>query len=113
MYFCLMIAWLLSVYVSSVSLLDQPLVAFQFVALTSVGLDRNLVVSRHIGVDGTEPERFVGVYVFSVVIAAIVGIFGFVTRNAALTWAGRPTGFLDDPSMFGAFCSLACWAPSL
>ena len=34
----LVMTWLISIYVSSVSLLDKPLVAFQFVALTSVVL---------------------------------------------------------------------------
>jgi hypothetical protein len=45
----------------------------------------------------------VRVYVFATVIAAIIGIFGFVTKNPALTWADRPTAFLDDPDMFGVF----------
>jgi O-Antigen ligase len=103
MLFCLTGTWLFSVYVSSVSLLDKPAVVFQFIALTSVvliGITSCLVTT---GWTERDLHRFVKVYVFTVVIAAVVGIFGFVTQNPALTWAGRPTGFLDDPDMFGVF----------
>jgi hypothetical protein len=99
----LMMTWLFSIYVSSVSLLDKPLVAFQFLALTSVVLIG--VTSCLVAIGWTERElsRFVRVYVWAAVIAAAIGIFGFVTKNPALTWAERPTAFLDDPDMFGVF----------
>ena len=99
----LVMTWLISIYVSSVSLLDKPLVAFQFVALTSVvliGITSCLVTT---GWTERDLKRFVRVYIFATVIAAIIGIFGFVTKNPALTWADRPTSFLDDPDMFGVF----------
>jgi O-Antigen ligase len=95
--------WLFSVFVSSVSLIDNPLVVFQFVALTSVvliGITSSLVSN---GWGRVDLERFVKVYVFATLIGAIVGIYGFVSQNPSLTWAGRPTGFLDDPDMFGVF----------
>jgi O-antigen ligase len=101
--FFLVGTWLFSVFISSVSLIDNPLVVFQFFALTSVvliGITSSLI---SVGWGRTELERFVKVYVFANVIAAVVGIYGFVSQNEALTWAGRPTGFLDDPDMFGAF----------
>jgi hypothetical protein len=84
-------------------LIDNPLVVFQFIALTSVvliGITSSLVAN---GWHRADLERFVKVYVFANVIAAIVGIYGFVSQNPSLTWAGRPTGFLDDPDMFGVF----------
>jgi O-Antigen ligase len=101
--FFLVGTWLFSVFISSVSLIDNPLVVFQFFALTSViliGVTSSLVT---VGWGRVELERFIKVYVFANVIAALVGIYGFVSQNEALTWAGRPTGFLDDPDMFGAF----------
>ena len=101
--FFLVGTWLFSVFVSSISLIDNPLVVFQFIALTSViliGITSSLVTA---GWGKADLERFVKVYVFANVIAAIVGVYGFVSQNEALTWAGRPTGFLDDPDMFGAF----------
>ena len=101
--FFLVGTWLFSVYVSSVSLIDNPLVVFQFFALTSVvliGITSSLVT---VGWGRVELERFVKVYVSANVIAALIGIYGFVSQNPSLTWAGRPTGFLDDPDMFGAF----------
>ncbi len=101
--FFLVGAWLFSVFVSSVSLIDNPLVVFQFIALTSViliGITSSLVTA---GWGRADLERFVKVYVFANVIAAIVGVYGFVSQNPSLTWADRPTGFLDDPDMFGVF----------
>jgi O-antigen ligase/polysaccharide polymerase Wzy-like membrane protein len=101
--FFLVGTWLFSVFVSSVSLIDNPLVIFQFIALTSViliGITSSLVTA---GWGRADLERFIKVYVFANVIAAIVGVYGFVSQNPALTWAGRPTGFLDDPDMFGVF----------
>jgi O-Antigen ligase len=102
-FFFLVATWLFSVFVSSVSLIDNPLVVFQFIALTSViliGITSSLVTA---GWGRAELERFVKVYVFANVIASIVGVYGFVSQNDSLTWAGRPTGFLDDPDMFGVF----------
>src|ERR1700733_12057678 len=99
--FFLVGTWLFSVFVSSISLIDNPLVIFQFVALTSVvliGITSSLVAN---GWRRADLERFVKVYVFANIIARIVGIYGFVSQNSSLTWAGRPTGFLDDPAMFG------------
>jgi len=101
--FFLVGTWLFSVFISSVSLIDNPLVVFQFFALTSVvliGITSSLVT---VGWGRVELERFVRAYVFANVIAALIGIYGFVSQNPSLTWAGRPTGFLDDPDMFGAF----------
>jgi hypothetical protein len=103
MLFCLILTWLLSIYISSVSLIDDPKVAFQFVALTSVvliGITSCLVST---GWEEGDFYRFIRVYVFAAVIAALIGIFGFVTQNQVITWAGRPTAFLDDPDMFGVF----------
>ena len=85
-------------------MLDKPLVAFQFVALTSVVLiGITSCLCHHRLWTERDLKRFVRVYVFATVIAAIIGIFGFVTKNPALTWADRPTAFLDDPDMFGVF----------
>src|ERR1700733_9111007 len=101
--FLLVGTWLFSVFVSSVSLIDNPAVVFQFVALTSVvliGITSSLVSN---GWRRADLKRFVKVYVFANIIAAIVGIYGFVSQNPSLPWAGRPTGFLDDPAMFGVF----------
>jgi O-Antigen ligase len=95
--------WLISIYISSVSLLDKPLVAFQFVALTSVvliGITSCLVTT---GWSERDLQRFIRVYIFANVIAALIGIYGFVSKNPDLTWADRPRSFLDDPDMFGVF----------
>jgi hypothetical protein len=103
MLFGLITTWLLSIYISSVSLIDNPKVTFQFIALTSVvliGITSCLVTA---GWNERDLRRFIRVYVFAVVIAALIGIFGFVTQNPAITWDGRPTAFLDDPDMFGVF----------
>jgi len=103
MLIALVMTWLISIYVSSVSLLDKPLVAFQFVALTSVvliGITSCLVTT---GWSERDLQRFIRVYIFANVLCALIGIFGFITKNPDLTWADRPRSFLDDPDMFGVF----------
>jgi hypothetical protein len=97
----LLSAWLLSIYISSASLLDRPLVEFQLFAMTSVvliGVTSCLVVS---GWGESDLLRFIEVYIFASAIAAVIGIAGFALHNPDLTWADRPTAFLDDPDMFG------------
>jgi VanZ family protein len=102
-FFFLSITWLLSIYTSSVSLLDKPEVAFQFVALTSVVVIS--ITSCLVTAEWTERDfrRFVKVCIFAAAVAACIGIFGFATQNALLTWDDRAKAFLDDPNMFGAF----------
>jgi hypothetical protein len=101
--FFLVIAWLACVYLSSISLIDKPNVTFELIALTSVafiGITSCLVTA---GWNERDLQRFVRVYVFAAGIAAVLGIFGYVTQNPDLTWAGRARGFFDDPDMFGTF----------
>ena len=101
--FGLVLTWLASVFISSISLSDNPKVVFQFIALTSVvliGITSCLVAT---GWGERDFRRFIKVYVFAVVIAALIGIVGFVLQIPAITWDTRPTGFLDDPDMFGVF----------
>src|ERR1700685_38366 len=74
-FFLLVGTWLFSVFASSVSLIDNPLVVFQFIALTSVvliGITSSLVSN---GWGRADLERFVKVYVFAHVVAATFGVF--------------------------------------
>ncbi len=72
-------------------------------ALTSVAFIG--ITSCLVATAWTERELriFVNTYILANVIAAVIGIFGFVTHNADLTWADRPRALLDDPDMLGAF----------
>ena len=99
----LVTTWLLSIYVSSLSLADKPEVRFQLLALTSVVL---IAVTSCLVTSGwgeRDFHKFIGVYVCAAVIAACIGIYGFAARDPDLTWDDRAKAFLDDPNMFGAF----------
>ena len=102
--FCLVLAWLLSLYISSISLIDKPNVGFEIIVLTSVveiGITSCLVAT---GWTERDLKRFIIVYVIAVDIAAGIGIFGFFTHDPDLARVdGRASAFLDDPDMFGAF----------
>lgn len=103
MFICIVLTWLASVYISSISLTADPKVVFEMIALTSVvciGITGCLVAT---GWDEHQLRTFVRVYIFANLVAALIGIFGFVTHNPDLTWADRPRAFLDDPDMLGAF----------
>jgi hypothetical protein len=102
-FICLLLVWLSSVYISSMSLTSDPRVVFEMFALTSVafiGITSCLVSTAW---HERELRIFVDVYIISTVIAAVIGILGFVAHNPDLTWADRPRAFLDDPDMFGVF----------
>ena len=103
LFICIILTWLSSVYISSLSLIDEPSVVFEMFALTSVagiGIASCLVAS---GWGEPQLRTFVSTYILANVIAALIGIFGFITQNPDLTWADRPRAFLDDPDMLGAF----------
>lgn len=103
LFICIILIWLASVYISSLALVDEPSVVFEMFALTSVagiGITSCLVTT---GWREPQLRTFVSVYILANVIAALIGIFGFVVKNPDLTWAERPRAFLDDPDMLGAF----------
>jgi hypothetical protein len=102
-FICLLLVWLSSVYVSSMSLTGDPRVVFEIFALTSVAFIG--ITSCLVSTAWTERElrTFVDIYILSTVIAASIGIVGFAIHNPDLTWADRPRAFLDDPDMFGVF----------
>jgi O-antigen ligase len=103
LFICIILIWLASVYISSLALVDEPSVVFEMFALTSVaGIG---ITSCLVATGWREPQlrTFVSVYILANVIAALIGIFGFVVKNPDLTWAERPRAFLDDPDMLGAF----------
>jgi hypothetical protein len=101
--FGILMTWLAAVFISSISLTDNPDVRFELLALTSVVFIA--ITSCLVTADWRERDlqRFVSVYVFATVIAAIIGTVGFVIKDPNLTWAERPRAFLDDPDMLGAF----------
>jgi hypothetical protein len=103
MFICIVLTWLASVYISSISLAGDPMVVFEMIALTSVVCIS--ITSCLVATEWGEPQllTFVSTYILANVIAALIGIFGFITHNPDVTWADRPRAFLDDPDMFGAF----------
>lgn len=101
--FAILFAWTLSLYMSSINLIDNPAVVFQLTAITFVillGVSACLVSSFW---DQRGFETFLKVYIVGTCIAATLGILGFVLDIDELLWDGRAKGLLDDPNMYGAF----------
>lgn len=99
----LIFAWTISFHISSLELLGDPEVRFELVQKTFVavlGMGSCYIASSWRVLDY---ERFLKVYVVSCVIAALLGIAGFLTGLELLTWDGRAKGLISDPNMYGAF----------
>jgi len=96
-------AWALSYFIASLGHISEEFVAFELLAKTfaiSIGIIGAFVSMswsrRHF-------ETFMKVYIFSCVIASILGTIGFVLQIDQLTWDGRARGLIDDPNMYGSF----------
>lgn len=99
----LVLVWTFGLYSSSMPFAGDEEVAMQLFKITyaiSIGVCAALVVAHW---SRANLERFVRVWIFSAMIASVLGIIGFATGSDALTWDGRAKGFLDDPNMYGAF----------
>ena len=96
-------AWAVSYFIASLPHLGEEFVAFELIAKTfaiSIGMI-GAIVSMSWSLRNF--ERFMRVYIFSCVIASILGTIGFLTQMELLTWDGRAKGLIDDPNMYGSF----------
>jgi hypothetical protein len=96
-------AWAVSYFVASMPHLREPFVGFELLAKTfaiSIGIIAAFVSmtwnQRHF-------EIFMKVYIWSCMIASVLGTIGFVLQSDLLTWDGRAKGLIDDPNMYGSF----------
>ena len=102
-FFVLLLGWIFSVYVSSISLSDDPNVVFTLIALTHVVLISLATCLVTIQWDESNVHRFINFYIASTCIAASLGIVGFALHIDDLIWDERAKAFLDDPNMYSAF----------
>ena len=99
----LILAWLCSLYLASFPYADDEDVMYQIWKIsfaTTIGLGA-CFAAVHWG--GAALRRFLRVWIFSGVIAATLGILGFVGGIEDFTWDGRAKGLFDDPNMYAAF----------
>jgi hypothetical protein len=99
----LLLTWLGSLVVSSITLIDDPEVTYQMVKISfavSIGFCSSLVAAHW---REAELTRFLRVFVLAACAAATLGIIGFVLGIEDLLWDGRAKAFLDDPNMYAAF----------
>lgn len=99
----LLMAWIGSLYVSSLALTDNPEVTYYIVKITfavSIAFCSALVAAHW---QSRDIRRFLQVYIAATCIASCLGTFGFVFGIEDLIWDGRAKAFLDDPNMYGAF----------
>lgn len=115
--FFLLLAWTTSFYASSINLLADSSGPATKIVTTSVkvAVGSELLKKTFVVILGicacyvvtswreSHFRLFLKVYVFSCFLAAVTGIFGFLTQMELLTWDGRAKGFIDDPNMFAAF----------
>jgi hypothetical protein len=102
-YFFVIAVWVLSVWISTVSLIDSPTVWHELIAKTfAVSIS---LTACYIALTWNEDnyKRFLRVYIFSACIAASLALAGFVLRIEELLWDGRGKGLFDDPNMYGGF----------
>ncbi len=102
----LILTWILSLYLSSLSLVANPEVAYYLVKISfavSIGLCSALVAAHWTRDD---LRRALKTFVLATVAAALIGSAGFLFGIDDLIWDGRAKAFLDDPNMFGAFLLL-------
>ena len=96
-------AWVFGLYVSSISLVSNPEVAYYLLKISfavSIGVC-SCLIAAHWNAD--DLRRFLQVYVIATSAAATLGLAGFLLGIEDLMWDGRAKGFLDDPNMYGAF----------
>lgn len=99
----LLLAWLGSLYVSSMSLTDNPEVTYYMVKITfavSIAFCSALVAAHW---DSHDIRTFLQFYIAATCIASCLGTVGFLLGIEELTWDGRAKALLDDPNMYGAF----------
>ena len=102
----LILTWILSLYVSSLSLVANPEVGYYLVKISfavSIGLCSALVAAHWTRDD---LRRVFKTFVLSTAAAALIGSAGYLLGIDDLIWDGRAKAFLDDPNMFGAFLLL-------
>jgi hypothetical protein len=102
-FFVLLLSWIFSVFVSSISLSDDPTVVFTLVALTHVILISLATCLVVIEWNEKNFHRFINVYLLATCTAAALGVVGFALMHPDLTWDDRSKGFMDDPNMYSAF----------
>lgn len=99
----LILAWLCSLYFASFPYADDEDVMYQIWKIsfaTTIGLGACLA-AVHWGARAL--RRFLRVWIFSGLIAATLGILGFVGGIEDFVWDGRAKGLFDDPNMYAAF----------
>lgn len=102
-YYLLAFVWFGSLFQASMRFLDDEDVVYQMQKIgfaVSISLCACLI-AVHWG--GERLRVFLRVWIVSALIAATLGIAGFVTGSEDLTWDGRAKGLFDDPNMYGAF----------
>lgn len=109
--FVLLAMWTFAFYTASIPHLGEGDVGAEVFKKTFVVV--LALTSGYVGSSWGEGHyhRFFSIYVASCVIAACLGIAGFLLQIDELIWDGRSKGFFDDPNMYGSFLipgALAC-----
>ncbi len=99
----LVLIWTVSVFVSSVHVIQDTEVQFQLLAHTFVVALAFTACLVALSWGERDFHKFLKVYLASCCIAAALGMVGFVGHIDLLLWDGRAKGLFDEPIAYGAF----------
>jgi hypothetical protein len=102
-FFLLLMVWVLSAFVASIHVIEDPAVQFQLLAHSLMILIAFTGCLVSLSWGEREFLTFMKVYTASCCIAACLGIAGFAGGFEMLTWDGRASALFDEPIGFGAF----------
>jgi hypothetical protein len=99
----LVLVWTISVFVSSLHVINETDVQFQLLAHTFVVALAFTACLVALSWGERDYHAFMKVYLAACCIAATLGIVGFVGQIDLFLWDGRAKGLFDEPIAFGAF----------
>ena len=102
-FFMLVMVWTLSIFISSIHVIDVPAVQFQLLAHTFVVLLGMTACFAALSWGEGDFHSFMKVYLVACCITASLGIFGFAVNFDYFLWDGRAKALFDEPIAFGAF----------
>ena len=102
-FFLLIFIWIISIFFSSIHVINIPEVQFQLLAHSFVVLLGLTGCFVALSWGESNFHSFVKVYLVACCITASLGIIGFAGGVELFLWDGRAKGLFDEPIAFGAF----------
>jgi len=99
----LLAIWAIGFFSASIPHLGERNVSFELLAKTFAISIAIVAAFVSMSWGARHYHAFMKVYVWSCLIASVLGIAGFAFKIDLLTWDDRAKGLIDDPNMYGSF----------